>query len=995
MPLGRSGAVQQPASGGFGLGVARGAIQIDVSGVSAARQVVEKESRAMGSAFDTLQKQMQRTTGSNKAAFGLDPQVPRNYARGLQEAGTAMVGLSIAGGSMAVVGLRISGQINAIKNRFEGLAGSQKQASVLMEQITKRANDLGVPARAAQAAFAGLVPSIKGGREELDRYIGLTARLATLNQNEGTAGAAFSIREALSSGGTDLVSLSERFNLPRKALRDLIKETGDFGTALDIILNRFGATEEAARKQGKSLEATASRAREAFENALAAGIQPFRDGLTGILQVVTDVFNTLQKDAPILLTVATGFAGIVATAGAAALAIGNVVNAVTTLNRVSGGKLGSLAGAAGGALKTAAPIGIAAGLGVGAGLLGAKALSAAGIGDQDLKDMDAGQLLGRLVQRLKEILAIIVTALTELGKAFAVGVLVIKKAFDNLGEILRLAGLKFVSVIGELVTNIGNAIFELGKSTGSQAISEAGGRLAGSGLGIQGQAIAGAGGVEVDKAIENLLLNKILPTQAEINDINKKFDDGLKAFIGLLFPETLPPDSTLSGRADDLGRPKAAAFSEDQIKIFADMRERQIEIDEKAAADILDIEEKLGDDRTKLAEDKKKALDKVDKDSNDRIADAAKKRDKDIAKIQAEAPAREAAIEQEAQDRVDEIRSNAATRQKQELQDHLDDMAERERRHRLSLIEAASNLDAKSIFEQQSRFNAETKTLEAGFAKKQERQQEQIDREVAQVNEAARAKMEAERANDQARIDELMVAFEEQKQLELEQKEERRQAIIDEFNERQAELEQQAKERIQQIQNQAILEKNAVERKAAEQIAILGQTEGRKLDIIRKSNAETLAEMNAWASKWNAKVRDALRSSLDGSSLSSSSRTSVVQPVIPSASRSSTMTMAAPKPASSFDRSFASGTANTGMGGWTDPGEGVLNATTAQIARDILGANYTQPMMQNYLARGGGRGPTEINLTIPISGVSDPHMAAELMAAKARQVLHEELEAFN
>jgi hypothetical protein len=993
MPIGTP---QQPASGGFGLGVARGAIEISTTGVTTARQVVEKEARAMGDAFDKLQKQMQRTTGGNKAAFGLDPQVPRNFARGLQEAGTAMVGLSIAGGSVAVVGLRISGQINAIKNRFEGLAGSQKQASVLMEQITKRANDLGVPARAAQQAFAGLIPSIKGGREELDRYIGLTARLATLNQNEGTAGAAFAIREALSSGGTDLVSLAERFNLPRKALRDLIQETGDFGKALDIILNRFGATEEAARKQGKSLEATASRAREAFENALATGIQPFRDGLTSILQVVTDVFNTLQKDAPILLTVATGFAGIVATAGAAALAIGNVVNAVTTLNRVSGGKLGSLAGAAGGALKTAAPIGIAAALGVGAGLAGAKALSAAGIGDQDLKDMDAGQLLGRLVQRLKEILGIIATVLAELGKAFAVGVLVIKKAFDNLAEIFRLSGLKFLDVMGELIQQVGLAIAAIGQKFGLQQVVAAGAGITAAGVRVNQQVSDQSGG-DIDKAIRDVLVNKILPAPAEVDAIKKQFDDGLKAIIDILFPENArkPVEDVLGGRADDLGRPKAASFSEDQIKIFADMRERQIEIDEKAAADILDVEEKLGDDRTKLAEDKKKALDKVDKDSNDRIADAAKKRDKDIAKIQAEAPKREAEIEQEAQDRVNEIRGNAATRQKQELQDHLDDMAERERRHRLSLIEAASNLDAKSIFEQQTRFNAETKTLEAGFAKKQERQQEQIDREVAQVNEAARAKMEAERANDQARIDELMVAFEEQKQLELEQREERRQAIIDEFNERQAELEQQAKDRIQQIQNQAILEKQQIERKAAEQIAILGQTEGRKLDIIRKSNAETLAEMNAWASKWNAKVKDALRSSLDGSSLSSSSRASVAPTVTPTASRSSTMTMAAPKPASSFDRSFASGTANTGMGGWTDPGEGVLNATTAQIARDILGANYTQPMMQNYLARGGGRGPTEINLTIPISGVSDPRMAAELMAAKARQVLHEELEAFN
>lgn len=70
-------------------------------------------------------------------------------------------------------------------------------------------------------------------------YIDLTTRLAKLNPSEGIEGARFAIREAIASGGADLVPLVERFNIPRKELHKLIEDTGNFEVALDEILDRF------------------------------------------------------------------------------------------------------------------------------------------------------------------------------------------------------------------------------------------------------------------------------------------------------------------------------------------------------------------------------------------------------------------------------------------------------------------------------------------------------------------------------------------------------------------------------------------------------------------------------------------------------------------------------------------------------------------------------------------------------------------------------------
>lgn len=76
---------------------------------------------------------------------------------------------------------------------------------------------------------------------QLERLTQLTERLALSNPMQGMEGASFAIREAMSG---DMVSLVERFNLPRKWANDLKGKSGqEFINAFDNLLNRMGYTD--------------------------------------------------------------------------------------------------------------------------------------------------------------------------------------------------------------------------------------------------------------------------------------------------------------------------------------------------------------------------------------------------------------------------------------------------------------------------------------------------------------------------------------------------------------------------------------------------------------------------------------------------------------------------------------------------------------------------------------------------------------------------------
>jgi hypothetical protein len=134
----------------------------------------------------------------------------------------------------------------------------------------------------AGKAFLPVTKDLK----EINELLGITERLASSNPLEGMQGASFAIREALSG---DLVSLQERFNIPRSTLKEAF-QGADTATekiaALDKVLNKLGFTQQFVNKVNTSASAQWSTLKSNVTTALAnmgtAALEKLKKPLTEI-----------------------------------------------------------------------------------------------------------------------------------------------------------------------------------------------------------------------------------------------------------------------------------------------------------------------------------------------------------------------------------------------------------------------------------------------------------------------------------------------------------------------------------------------------------------------------------------------------------------------------------------------------------------------------------------------------------------------------------------
>lgn len=346
-----------------------GRIKIDVSGFQRDTAAITAAARASGAAitkaYDTsaVQRELDALRASVVKATNTTPvtslgQAFKGVGDGIREAQGALLAFGAVSGATAFVGLTQADSVELLKLRYEELTGSQEAAAEQMARIGAAAQRVGVPIRQAQRDFLGLIPAVRDAGGSIEEYVSLALRLSTINPTEGVTGAVFAIREALSSGGTDLVSLAERFNLPRAQLRALIAETGDFAEALDIILTRQGATQRAADAQSRSLGALANSIRGTVAQILERTFLPLLESVRGGLEA----FNRLLQETPEWVTSAA--VGFVTIGGAFALLVVGLEKVITAYGAVKAAALSTAA-----AVAKSSPL-----IAQGAGALGSVAL---------------------------------------------------------------------------------------------------------------------------------------------------------------------------------------------------------------------------------------------------------------------------------------------------------------------------------------------------------------------------------------------------------------------------------------------------------------------------------------------------------------------------------------------------------------------------------------------------------------------------------------------
>jgi hypothetical protein len=765
------------------LGIARGFIEIGLARLQSQRQVAISTAKQIGTAYENAFK------GAAKAVQGFSKQMDSTRAR-LKEIRGELTALSVSGAALTGFGLKAADNLRTLQIRFRELAGDEQKAAALMQEIADAAKAVGLPVRQTQSDFAGLVPAIRDAGEEVGTYLNLVSRLNLLNPREGTSGAIFAIREALTSGGTDLVSLAERFNIPRKALRELIAETGSFSKALDILLDKQGATTEAAQAQAQSLAGASARLRDASTQVLERAFTPALQGAANIL----DSIAAGLEAAPDAL-VEIGGAATIAVTGVAGLllVLSQVLNTIQNIKKA--GALEGLRNIAQNRGVQRAAVGAGAlAVGTAIGIGGVQAFGRA-TGNERLANFNLEEA-GRI---LKQGLFLIVSGLIEGARFIGQGFGKVLTAVESIPEAFNQFRGRLEIAFGNLLTTLGNFIANI---PGGGDIG-AGVRGSGESLVASGEArfaprerLASRGAFasesvtreqQMDETFDNFQLaaarafglveaefedtantidieaQRILEAQAEQQrraaeaaDAERKaaeeFLSGLQERIAFeqqyteLLREGTPEQ--VSDRIDALEREREAiekvlpelealaATNEDAAKTAAEYNQRLGVINEQT--------DRLG---VALSVAISRAVDTLDTEFAEKISEIEAERSQALAEVEKDFLRAMGELDSDVSKKRNELRGDEIEaledfqkREQEIIQEHRDKVLEIERKSRNDILDAAARLDAAGVFAaQQSRqeqLAEEDKNLQEQRAKNDERlgeQREKLSEEAQQL----------------------------------------------------------------------------------------------------------------------------------------------------------------------------------------------------------------------------------------------------------------------
>ena len=151
-------------------------------------------------------------TSLGRATSGLN-----SFSAGINKVRGQLTALSVGAGLLSGLGIKTAASFEEVNIQLVGMTGSFDAATALTEKLRKDAARAGLPFADMLQMAKQLLPSLEGSTDQLESWAKLVRRVAVLNPQEGLAGAAFAANEAISSGGTDLVSLAERFNISPRA----------------------------------------------------------------------------------------------------------------------------------------------------------------------------------------------------------------------------------------------------------------------------------------------------------------------------------------------------------------------------------------------------------------------------------------------------------------------------------------------------------------------------------------------------------------------------------------------------------------------------------------------------------------------------------------------------------------------------------------------------------------------------------------------------------
>lgn len=262
----------------------------------------------------------------------------------------------------------------------------------------------------------------------------------------------------------------------------------------------------------------------------------------------------------------------------------------------------------------------------------------------------------------------------------------------------------------------------------------------------------------------------------------------------------------------------AGAATEDQIAVISDHYAAVRDLEKQSARARLDETRQYEEQRSDAIRQYEQGIAREAEDFARTRQRQAQQLEEDIADVREEAGRREAEAREDSARRLAEAEEDYQRQREQAMEDHED-----------RLRDAASNLDAKAIYEEQRR-----------FTKEQERAKEAHDERVDDERDALDERLAEAREADERRIEELRQNLADQQALE---DEDRRIRLERQAQDHQAQLEQMAVEhqnRLEQIAQQGAEERAALQEQFNQALADAGLRNERWLKEQEKAKDEAM-----------------------------------------------------------------------------------------------------------------------------------------------------------
>lgn len=777
-----------PATGGQSLGVATGQIVLDTS------QLAQAVATARGLAQQLNQAMNQAGTGATRANTGF-----AQMAANLRSVNTELLAIGAGAGLLTKLGLDGALNLRNYTIAFRQFVGSQKEAETLTNRLIEAANKYGLEWEGVAQLGRALLPSLKGGTQELDGWISRAARLRSLFPSAARGSETIAISEFL-AGQTR--SLSTRFNVPLNVIEDAKSKFTDLGQAFDYILERRGATEEAAVAMANAFVGV----RNELTLLLAQGFTPLFQALQPILKSFRDFLTHLRETNPTAVTAGAGLIAFAAAGVPALLLLNQLIIAAEKLKSL--GVLGGLGKAGGVGLS------VAAGVGLGIGATNA-------IGRATGNDQMANAGLSDLSLVLRKLVVNIAFTFSEVDRVVRVGLLGALRTLVN-------AVIGAATSIGGVVSTIGSM---LPTSMGGGALSKIGADLSTGGEGL--------------KATNNAMFD------AMIANLNKRSRDQMKGFMNFM----VPPGSAVSQETGGGGAAGAGSpdITDPVVEWGKAVRRIEQEAGEARLQATQDYEKQRSD---AIAQYELSALRDAEDFARQRARQEANYQ-RQITQVQEDAAKREATWQRDLSEKLAELRSDSNERLVELDEDYAKDRERSARDHRERLLDAAARLDAVAVREEQRRYADQSNDAEENYQEQRGKIQTALDERIADELKAHARRLEDQRTADAERLADMKRAFEEQRAEEDLERQIRLARQAEDHLSQLAQMDVAQAERLAQIDRQAAQERAALDESFLEQLNEAGVYRQAWLDQQKAQQEASLKLFDAWWEGIKARFPDA------------------------------------------------------------------------------------------------------------------------------------------